>query len=250
MEIKNEDGMVLYVDDGGLCEVMEAAVRSGTNLCKAHLYKVDLHRVDLHGAKLLRANLRRSNLRGANLRGADLCKASLRKANLYGAFLYGADLTGADLRGVDLCGADLSRTHLRGVKLLGARLNWNSPWLLGHILWEAAGDDLQRKRHAAYVMHAGDCWKHYVELIKTDEVIEWGFRELAKWIVPNDSHPFVLDPYIEITEVVNAAHVPDLVDEAESNQGLTRKQMDYILRECCVAMLKCANNPVETAGGE
>ena len=41
---------------------------------------------------------------GANLCGADLSSANLYDADLHGANLYGANLRGADLYGASLCG--------------------------------------------------------------------------------------------------------------------------------------------------
>jgi hypothetical protein len=96
---------------------LEAAVKSGANLCSA-----DLRDVNLCGAKLCGANLCGANLCGANLCGANLRGADLRDADLWGANLRDADLRDADLRDANLCSADLRDANLRDANLCSADL--------------------------------------------------------------------------------------------------------------------------------
>jgi len=68
---------------------LEAAKKSGANLCDA----------DLRGANLRDSNLRDADLRGANLIGSNLSGSNLRGANLIGSNLRGANLIDAKIIG-------------------------------------------------------------------------------------------------------------------------------------------------------
>jgi uncharacterized protein YjbI with pentapeptide repeats len=134
IEIKSRwSGSVLFSLETDSWKVaLEAAVKSGADLCGANLRDADLRGANLRGANLrdadlcganLRdADLRGANLRGANLRDADLCGANLRDADLCDADLCGANLRDADLRGANLRGANLCGANLRGANLRGANL--------------------------------------------------------------------------------------------------------------------------------
>ena len=75
------DSTVLFTcEAASILLALQAALKSGANLCGADLSSANLYDADLHGA----------NLYGANLYGADLHGADLRGANLYGASLCGA----------------------------------------------------------------------------------------------------------------------------------------------------------------
>ncbi len=86
---------------------VEAAVRVGINLTRAHLAKANLS-----GARLYGANLDSAFLAGADLSGADLAEASLAGAYLAGVNLSGANLVGANLSGAYLATANLSEANL------------------------------------------------------------------------------------------------------------------------------------------
>jgi hypothetical protein len=124
-EIKNYiSGDVIYTTEGeSFPEVVQKAIRDGSNLSRANLSGADLSGANLSGANLSRAYLSRANLSRAHLSGADLSGANLSGANLSGANLSGADLSGANLSGANLSRAYLSRANSSRANLSGANLS-------------------------------------------------------------------------------------------------------------------------------
>ena len=108
---RNTRAVLFEGEFASLKQSVEAAVKSGANLCGA----------DLHSAYLRGADLRGAYLRGANLGGA----------NLGGANLGGANLGGADLGRVTWCGATIDGAILRPSSIGGP----------GHILWALTDEE-------------------------------------------------------------------------------------------------------------
>jgi hypothetical protein len=177
-------------------ELVAAARKSGANLFGADLSGANLSGADLPGANLPGANLSGADLPGANLSGANLFGADLPGANLPGANLSRANLSGADLPGANLSGANLSGANLFGADLSGAKINWQSHTLLSEILKRAAGDSLERRMVAGLIAISTDwCWDQLLQIDHAEK--EWALRTLAACVVEGDSHPAVLDGYIQ-----------------------------------------------------
>ena len=123
--------------------------------------------------------------------GADLSDAKLSGAILSGAKLYGADLRGAILRGADLRGTDLSGAILSGAVLRDATINWTSYALLSEILWQAAGDDIERQMLAAFIGRKTTwCWTEFIAFEHPQK--EWALDTLAAWVKDDDNAPSIL----------------------------------------------------------
>jgi hypothetical protein len=170
--------------------------------CRAYLEGAYLNGAYLNGAELNCAYLRGLELRyadfeGASLRYANLGSADLRYANLGSADLRGANLGSADLRGANLKGAYLKNTYLRyanlsGADLTGACINWQSHTLVSHLLMQAAGDDIERQRWAAWIAARTDVsWGYFLWHI-TNEQLEWGLGVLAAYVQDGDGAPDAL----------------------------------------------------------
>ena len=110
-EIKHRfNGKILFsMETETMKLTLEAAVKSGANLCGAYLSGAYLSGANLSGADLGGADLSGTNLSGANLSGADLGGAYLG-----GAYLKSANLSNADLSDTNLIGANLSNAYLGG----------------------------------------------------------------------------------------------------------------------------------------
>ena len=138
------------------------------------------------------ADLRNADLHNANLSDANLSCADLHNANLSDANLSGADLSCADLRN-----ADLSDANLSGANLSGAILNWNSHELLSKILFNASGNDSQKRMLAGLILVSKDwCWNTFTSLTISKTKRNWVLKTLASAIVENDNHPSILDDYL------------------------------------------------------
>jgi hypothetical protein len=141
----------------------------------------------LTGAYLNGAELNCAYLRGLELRYADFEGASLRYANLGSADLRGANLKGAYLKNTYLRYANLS-----GADLTGACINWQSHTLVSHLLMQAAGDDIERQRWAAWIAARTDVsWGYFLWHI-TNEQLEWGLGVLAAYVQDGDGAPDAL----------------------------------------------------------
>jgi uncharacterized protein YjbI with pentapeptide repeats len=150
-EIRNIRGEVIFT----YSDMLKDTNLAGANLRGAVLVSTDLRDADLVGADLRGAKLRSANFRDAVLRGAELGNADLRGANLAGADLRNADLVGADLVGANLRGADPWRANLRDIKTSGY-----SDELAAYILFNAAGDDVQKRSIAGLILISKDwSWK-------------------------------------------------------------------------------------------
>ena len=177
MEIKTRSGQVIATGEN----LKELAQTNKYILSVADLRGADLRGADLSGAYLSVAYLSGAYLRGANLSGADL-----RGANLSHADLRDANLSHADLRD-----ANLSHADLRDANLSGARLNWQSHTLLGHILRVSAGPDIEKRKIAGFVLVSTDlCWKDSLAI--KDPLKNWALETLAAYVKDGDNAPAVL----------------------------------------------------------
>ena len=79
----------------------------------------------------------------------------------------------------------------RGASLEGAHLNWNSHWLLGTLLLQAAGSDIEKRKIAGLVAVSTDwCWKHFLSM---DDLLRgWALGVLSQYVVDGDVAPSVL----------------------------------------------------------
>jgi hypothetical protein len=175
---------VLFAGDYiSLQEAMADAIAKGTDLSGAYL-----DGAYLGGANLRGANLRGAYLDGANLRGANLGEANLGEANLRGANLGEANLRGANLGGANLGGANLGEANLRGAYLRGAKINWQSHTLLGHLLFRATGQDIDKRKIAGLISISTDwCWNKFLSM--DDPMKEWALDTLAKYVTEDDGAP-------------------------------------------------------------
>lgn len=122
IEIRNQDGVVIYVYPDGEGMDFDNSDLHGLNLANAalegavfsdaNLSGVNLENSDLYWAIFFRANLSEANLKGAVLRGCDMKLAKLTKADLRGADLSQDNLGGS----TQLQGADLSGCLIAGAK--------------------------------------------------------------------------------------------------------------------------------------
>jgi uncharacterized protein YjbI with pentapeptide repeats len=96
-----------------LKDLVQTAIRSGSNLSGSDLRDSDLRDSNLSGSNLRGSNLSGSNLRDSDLRGSDLSGSNLRGSDLRGSDLRGSNLRGSDLRDSDLRGSNLSGSNLR-----------------------------------------------------------------------------------------------------------------------------------------
>ena len=214
MKIPNRlTNVVIFADEqDSMAKTVKAALSDGADLRNA-----DLHNANLSDANLSCADLHNANLSDANLSGADLSCADLRNADLSDANLSGANLSGADLRCAnlscanlscadlrcadlscaDLSYADLSDANLSGANLSGAILNWNSHELLSKILFNASGNDSQKRMLAGLILVSKDwCWNTFTSLTISKTKRNWVLKTLASAIVENDNHPSILDDYL------------------------------------------------------
>lgn len=147
------------------------------------LQNTNLKRVNLAFSYLIRANLQGVNLQGANLKGANMEDSDLRGANLRDASLQGANLQGANLSSANLQGANLRDTQLHR-----ANLDWYSHELLGEILRQAAGKDVDRRALAGLVSQSNDwCWEYWKKTARQpqwQEQASWAARVLLEWKPP------------------------------------------------------------------
>ncbi len=151
--------------------------RSPPQLAGASLSGVYLSNAFLAGADLRGANLQEAILEGADLDLADLTGAVLRHAYQNGALFRRASLTRVDLRRANLSYADLSYADLSGADLYGARLSGIQPNLLSHelvgeILRQAAGVNIEKLKLAALVRSQKSwCWEDFLAL--GDPLEDW-----------------------------------------------------------------------------
>jgi hypothetical protein len=147
IEIKNRyTGSVIFETEAvDLREAVVLAVKAKTDLSSA-----DLRSANLSSADLSYANLRSANLRSADLSYADLSSADLRYADLSSANLSSANLRSANLRSADLRSADLDRKTI---------LSWSSHELIARILFNDAGNNIERRKIAGLILISKDwCW--------------------------------------------------------------------------------------------
>jgi uncharacterized protein YjbI with pentapeptide repeats len=169
----NLAGAHLVDADLGMMTIREADL-SGANLHGANLYHADLRGADLTDAVLIGTNLMGANLVNANLSGADLSTANLSGARLTNANLTGAGIIDADLSCADLSEAnltlaelhesDFTRASLFNANLSRIRHSWTQPAIIGEILRQAAGVNLERCALAAMILTYDDLkwdfWRH------------------------------------------------------------------------------------------
>lgn len=198
-QIQTVFGKILYqMESPSLKNLLESAVRSMTDLHEADLHGSDLRLANLHWAKLPKANFYGANLRGANFHEADLSKANFYGANLRQVNFHGADLSEASFRFADLRGADLGEANLRlsdfhradlyETSLDGSRLNWGDNELLAKILFQAAGEDVERRKIAGLVAISRDwCWEDFLAI--QDPLKKWAIQTLSQHLQPGDDAP-------------------------------------------------------------
>ena len=144
------------------------------------------NRHSLQNADLAGADLSWRDLRKANLYGADLCGADLSHANLYHAELRYANLSSANL----FC-ANLSYAILNDACLDGVTMNWGSHELIAEILRQRAGDDVDCRKIAGYVLVSRDmCWDRFLE--QDDPCRAWALGVLSEFVQPDDDAPKLL----------------------------------------------------------
>jgi hypothetical protein len=162
------------------------AVLRGANFEKANLHESNLQRAGLADAVFKGADLSEANLSYADLRFTDLSVCCLRKARL-----VGADLRWAVLEGANLANANLARARLKGTALNNIIVNWTDRTLVSEILWQAAGENANRRMVAALVGRQDDwCWDKFLALAYPERF--WALQELKKWIKEGDDAPDLL----------------------------------------------------------
>ncbi|MCK9569799.1 pentapeptide repeat-containing protein [Candidatus Pacearchaeota archaeon] len=186
------DGRTCYEDDAdSMLKTLQAGVKARADLTEADLTEANLTEADLTRADLTRANLTGADLTGAYLTGANLTGADLTGAYLTGAYLTGAYLTRAYLTRADLTRAHLTRAYLTEADLTEANLNWNSHWLIGHILKVAAGDDVARRCLAGGIIISADwCWDKMLSFDHPEKA--WALSVLLPLIMVGDNAPEAL----------------------------------------------------------
>lgn len=203
------------VDLGGV--MLDGAELAGASLADADLRFAHLNHADLGGANLVRTDLTGVTARGLNLAGANLgatdfslaylFRADLRAARLSGTFLRAAnlsatDFTGADVFGVDfrvarlweatLSGADLSNSNVTGAEfyttgLKGVLPNWQAHDLVAAILFNAAGQDVEKRKVAGTVALSVDwCWTQFLRV--SDPLTGWALGVLAAHAFEGDEN--------------------------------------------------------------
>lgn len=156
---------------------------SYANFAGAYLDHCDLSYTNLSNANLSGSSLFRANLSHANLFCADLSKANLRGALLSHASLGCSILTGADLSRVEFFNCTLMFASLAG-----ATINWRSHPLIAAILWQAAGDNRDRRLLATHVaMSLDKCWAQFLAMDLPER--DWAIGVLSKFVKENQSIP-------------------------------------------------------------
>ena len=84
-----------------------------------------------------------------------------------------------------------ARADLTEADLTEANLNWNSHWLIGHILKVAAGDDVARRCLAGGIIISADwCWDKMLSFDHPEKA--WALSVLLPLIMVGDNAPEAL----------------------------------------------------------
>jgi hypothetical protein len=98
----------------------------------------------------------------------------------------------AAAEGANLQGAYLRGAYLRGAYLEGAKINWQSHDVISKLLFDAAGDDVEKRKVAGLILISRDwCWKQFLN-INAPELQAWALDVLLPYAKDDANAPTVL----------------------------------------------------------
>lgn len=176
-------------------EMWEEVVRKNPNIDNLD------HRKGVKGLGNL--NLSGISFKGINLSGHDMSGSNLRRSCFYQCDLEAANLQNADLTSVSFIACDLGDASFDGADLYGCafvgcrfsgatfervEMNWASHELIGYRLFEAAGDNADKRKIAGLIYLSEDwCWTDFINIPSRHK--DWVYRTMKSWLTGKEDEP-------------------------------------------------------------